>query len=72
MGFVPIAPVVIEILKLAISPGVLPLTLLLVVMGVFWMVCLLGAFDLDLFTFDARADSTPATVAASLADRCAG
>ncbi len=44
--------VVIEILKLAISPGVLPLTILLVVMGVFWMVCLLGAFDLDVFTFD--------------------
>jgi hypothetical protein len=52
MGFVPIAPVVIEILKLAISPGVLPLTILLVLMGVFWMTCLLGALDFDIFTFD--------------------
>jgi hypothetical protein len=52
MRFVPITPVVIEILKLAISPGVLPLTILLVLMGVFWMTCLLGALDFDIFTFD--------------------
>jgi hypothetical protein len=43
---------VIEIIKLAISPGVLPLTILLVLMGLFWMICLLGAIDLDFFTFD--------------------
>ncbi len=42
----------IEILKIAISPGVLPLTVLLVLMGLFWLVCLLGAVDLDFFTFD--------------------
>ncbi|MGL4401653.1 MAG: hypothetical protein ACRCXD_17470 [Luteolibacter sp.] len=30
----------------------LPLTLLLVLMGLFWMVCLLGAVDFDVFTFD--------------------
>ncbi|MCP5545207.1 MAG: hypothetical protein H7A49_15030, partial [Akkermansiaceae bacterium] len=46
------AAVVIEVWKLAISPGVLPLTILLVPMALFWMSCLVGAFDFDFLSFD--------------------
>lgn len=44
--------VVIEIWKLAISPGVLPLTILLVPMALFWVSCMLGAFDFEFLGFD--------------------
>ncbi len=40
-----------EFLKIAISPGVLPLTLLFIPMGLFWLSSMIGAIDLDFFDF---------------------
>lgn len=42
----------IEILKLSVSPGVIPLSILLVMVGFFWIMCAIGAFEFDIFTFD--------------------
>ncbi|GAA5480823.1 hypothetical protein [Haloferula sargassicola] len=41
-----------EIWNLAISPGVLPLSILLIPMALFWVTCLIGSFDFDFIGFD--------------------
>ena len=43
---------VFDVIKIAISPAVLPLTLLLGLMGLFWLGCLVGALDFDFLGFD--------------------
>jgi hypothetical protein len=42
---------VFDVIKIALSPGLLPLTVLLGLMLVFWLVCLVGAFDFDFIGF---------------------
>ncbi|WP_184015186.1 hypothetical protein [Haloferula luteola] len=42
----------VEIWHLAMRPGVIPLTLMLIPMGIFWVSCLLGSLDFDFLSFD--------------------
>jgi len=45
-----------EILEIAISPWVLPLTILIALGSVYWLLALLGTVDLDALNFDFDAD----------------
>lgn len=46
-----------ELWELAISPGVLPFSLLLIPIALYWVFCLLGFLDLDFLDFDLDFDA---------------
>ena len=46
------APLIKEIWDLSMSPGVLPFTLLLGPMALFWMICFIGTLDFDFIGVD--------------------